>query len=271
LVYDMSSPFVTYLESHSVLKYDVPEPEEGELRFTNPLVLGYDIRYRSSFGSEVISTTLEVEGYNLFMRTNKVSYDSSTGQVTGVENLVEQTPCWLGPNEAPLIMTYHEEETGSPTDQGIVKTDDYDYGVLIGVEIGGDGGNFEGLRVTGEGVPGKYVVTGEEDEETGEMTYTEEFYPFVYGEETGRVFDEFGGIYIKGNSVEIGIDEDTNSSGLRIYDSGQGAEIVKYRIIDDGEGNITTSEQILATQDWVTTQITNSIGSAMSITNQILS
>ncbi len=273
LVYDMSSPFATYLESHSVLKYDdVPEPEEWGTSPTNPLVLGYNKFYRPSFGSEVTSNSLEVNGAGLFLRTYNVNFDSSTGQVTDVEKIGEMTPCWIGPTELPLLMMFPEEETGSPTDMGLVWANDYgDYGLLIGVNNTGVDGEFEGLRVDPDGVAGRYVVTGEEDEETGEMNYTDEFHPFVYGEDEGRVIDEFGGIYIKGSSVEIGIDEDGTSSGLRIYDSGQGAEIVRYNIIDDGQGNLTTSEQILATQDWVSTQITNSIGSAMSITNQILS
>lgn len=261
LVYDMSNPLVSNL-GYSVLKYDMP----SEDRYTAPLVLGYVI-------NGPYYDTIEVEGPLLIQRNYQVTFDSSTGQVTSVEQRGEAYNLTITPNEYALIGRYpEEEEAGSPTDMGVIWATDYgDYGILIGANPTGVDGEFEGVRIDPDGVIGRYVVTGEEDEGTGEMTYTDEFHPFVYGEDEGRVIDEFGGIYIKGSSVEIGIDEDTNSSGLRIYDSGQGAEIVKYRINDDGQGNLTTVEQILATQDWVTTQINNSIGSAMSITNQILS
>lgn len=199
LVYDMSNP-LTYLESHSVLKYDMTSDDHS----TNPLVLGYWVNGpQSSTISEY--TTIIVEGGEFIKRAYSVHFDSSTGQVTEMEENYSLYPYWLANNECPLINVDPEEETGSPTDYGVVRVDNYgDYGILIGANPTGVDGEFEGLRIDPEGVIGKYVVTGEEDEETGEMTYTDEMYPF-------------------------------------------------------------------ATESWVTEQITNSIGSAMSITNQILS
>ena len=200
LVYDMSNPLLPYLDRFSALKYDMRSDDQG----TNPIILGYAVNgAQNSTISEYF--TLILEGNNFINRGYSVHFDSSTGQVTEMEETFNLVPCWLDGNEWPLINVQPEEETGSPTDYGVVRVDNYgDYGILIGANNTGVDGEFEGVRIDPEGVIGRYVVTGEEDEETGEMTYTDEMYPF-------------------------------------------------------------------ATESWVTTQITNSIGSAMSITNQILS
>lgn len=200
LVYDMSNP-LTYQERYSALKYVMPSEEH----MTNPLVLGYWVEGQpNSTISEY--TTVEVEGPDFVQKVYVVSLDPRTGQATSVEETGNWHPCWLDPGSYPLMKTYPiGEGTGSPTDRGVVwAPDNGEYGILIGANPTGVDGEFEGLRIDPEGVIGKYVVTGEEDERTGEMTYTDEMYPF-------------------------------------------------------------------ATESWVTEQITNSIGSAMSITNQILS